>query len=255
MCSWKTAGILTEIKNKVATSGKWERRRETRLSKLCYFNCLFWGVGKVHCCSLQSRRFVYQRNIGQFQLPRWRQCYLGYENSFYIIRTTNTPALQAREVDLIKYRLPFTAHSFPAWLPRSKFSKYVEWNNRAQGAQATWWRMKNECEVAWKRTSVENAEFKNAKKQQQNRILKGLGVAIDSLKVISKQFKFIYFNASYNTLYNSFLPSNHSLFSHRHLRWRFLLRIRSDIFNSTCFVSSILTEKPFAGVLLSFNLS
>ena len=28
------------------------------------------------------------------------------------------------------------------------------------------------------------------KKQQQNRILKGLGVAIDSLKVISKQFKF-----------------------------------------------------------------
>ena len=50
--------------------------------------------------------------------------------------------------------------------------------------------MKNECEVARKRTSVENAEFKNAKKQQQNRISKGLGVAIDSLQVISKQFKF-----------------------------------------------------------------
>ena len=34
----------------------------------------------------------------------------------------------------------------------------------------------SECEVAWKCTSVENTEFENAKKQQQNKILKGLGV-------------------------------------------------------------------------------
>ena len=76
--------IQTETKNNVAASGEWERRRETRLSKLCYFNCLFLGVGEVHCCSLPSRRFVRQSSE---EVKHWSvstsngACYLGYENS------------------------------------------------------------------------------------------------------------------------------------------------------------------------------
>jgi len=110
MCSWESR-ILTEIKNNVVTSGEWERIGETRLNKLCYFNCLFLGVWEVHCCSLPSRRFVRRSSE---DVKHWSvstsngACYLGYE----IVRLTGAPNVNFRKISVrnMIWDLEFSKH-------------------------------------------------------------------------------------------------------------------------------------------------